>query len=317
VVNQGDWIHFQWTGSNTNPGNNAGQGTAGTDRSNIVMLRKYGNAWNPDPALSALLGPFNGSDPVWNNEQVTFLSNWKLSYPTRITSDGLDFLGLSYDAKKALAIGGVYSPYFDSAPQQMVNAGVYNYLCTRNNAFTNRGQKAQINVMPVENAAALMVTQSAATAQLIAPSGNAWIRYAPDPLGLTTNTQLIIQDMGDGVVLVTPYLFDVVPGQKVMLDMTYTSRPLTNTYIYESDTAGFNGNEQTSAKASGGVVSLSITHGGYYHVEQPAAASAVAGLVIGVMAAIGLGGFGYYQLKRRFHIRDKKHIAIAQEAPPA
>ena len=32
-------VFFRWTGSNTNPNNNAGQGKAGTDRSNIVLLR--------------------------------------------------------------------------------------------------------------------------------------------------------------------------------------------------------------------------------------------------------------------------------------
>jgi hypothetical protein len=37
---QGDCIHFQWTGSNTNPNNNDGQGKQGTDRSNIVLLEK-------------------------------------------------------------------------------------------------------------------------------------------------------------------------------------------------------------------------------------------------------------------------------------
>mmetsp|Transcript_24311 Transcript_24311/g.72639 ORF Transcript_24311/g.72639 Transcript_24311/m.72639 type:complete len:1418 (-) Transcript_24311:1276-5529(-) len=37
-VARGDCIHFQWTGSNTNPNNNDGQGKQGTDRSNIVLL---------------------------------------------------------------------------------------------------------------------------------------------------------------------------------------------------------------------------------------------------------------------------------------
>lgn len=37
-VSRGDCIHFQWTGSNTNPNNNDGQGKQGTDRSNIALL---------------------------------------------------------------------------------------------------------------------------------------------------------------------------------------------------------------------------------------------------------------------------------------
>ena len=38
-VAEGDCIHFQWTGSNTNPDNNDGQGKQGTDRSNIALLQ--------------------------------------------------------------------------------------------------------------------------------------------------------------------------------------------------------------------------------------------------------------------------------------
>jgi hypothetical protein len=39
-VSQGECIHFQWTGSNTNPHNNDGQGQQGSDRSNIALLEK-------------------------------------------------------------------------------------------------------------------------------------------------------------------------------------------------------------------------------------------------------------------------------------
>merc|ERR1719203_2338863 len=35
----GEYVHFQWTGSNTNPNNNDGQGKRGTDRSNMVAQR--------------------------------------------------------------------------------------------------------------------------------------------------------------------------------------------------------------------------------------------------------------------------------------
>jgi len=39
TIQQGDFLHFAWQGSNTNPNNNDGQGKQGTDRSNIVPLR--------------------------------------------------------------------------------------------------------------------------------------------------------------------------------------------------------------------------------------------------------------------------------------
>eukprot|EP00056_Hartaetosiga_gracilis_P013768 m.231079 g.231079 ORF g.231079 m.231079 type:complete len:1329 (-) comp13895_c4_seq1:92-4078(-) len=37
-VREGDCVHFQWTGSNTNPNHNDGQGKQGTDRSNVAIL---------------------------------------------------------------------------------------------------------------------------------------------------------------------------------------------------------------------------------------------------------------------------------------
>ncbi|KAK3753992.1 hypothetical protein QZH41_009267, partial [Actinostola sp. cb2023] len=49
VVSDGDLVHFQWTGSNTNDRNNAGQGLRGTDRSNVVPI-KYGEWGRNYPA---------------------------------------------------------------------------------------------------------------------------------------------------------------------------------------------------------------------------------------------------------------------------
>merc|ERR1712146_772577 len=37
-MSSSDYVHIQWTGSNPNPNGNDGQGTAGTDRSNIVQI---------------------------------------------------------------------------------------------------------------------------------------------------------------------------------------------------------------------------------------------------------------------------------------
>ena len=41
-VRVGDYIHFQWTGCDTNPQNQAGEGTDQTDRSNIVQIADIG-----------------------------------------------------------------------------------------------------------------------------------------------------------------------------------------------------------------------------------------------------------------------------------
>ena len=36
---KGDYVHFQWTGADTYPRNNDGEGTCGTDRSNVILQR--------------------------------------------------------------------------------------------------------------------------------------------------------------------------------------------------------------------------------------------------------------------------------------
>ena len=42
--------------------------------------------------------------------------------------------------------------YFDLGPRKITSMGIYRYLCTRNNNFTNRSQKGKITV--VEDAVA-------------------------------------------------------------------------------------------------------------------------------------------------------------------
>ena len=41
------------------------------------------------------------------------------------------------------------SPYFDLGPRKVDQVGTYHYVCTRNNDFTNRDQKARIMVSPM------------------------------------------------------------------------------------------------------------------------------------------------------------------------
>lgn len=37
--------------------------------------------------------------------------------------------------------------YFDLGPRKVTRTGVYHYLCTRNNNFTNRSQKGRISLV--------------------------------------------------------------------------------------------------------------------------------------------------------------------------
>ncbi|XP_065067104.1 protein DD3-3-like [Rhopilema esculentum] len=137
-LGEGDYIHFQWTGSNTNPGNNDGQGLAGTDRSNVILLEKQKYAE----------GNFRGAGTKYGH----FGNN----YPQRV--DKVTWLGLSRQDLNSLALllpgqyGGEMSElddagtYFDLGPRKVTGIGTYFYMSTRNNNFSNRSQKGKIVV---------------------------------------------------------------------------------------------------------------------------------------------------------------------------
>ena len=72
----------RWTGSNTNPNNNDGQGKAGTDRNNVVLLR--GPQYKEDTPESGTYG------------------HWGNNYPEHL--DESEFLGLSRDDLQHLSI---------------------------------------------------------------------------------------------------------------------------------------------------------------------------------------------------------------------
>lgn len=140
-VNEGDRIHIQWTGSDDNPGNNAGEGEAGTDRSNIILLS--GPKYQAVIDAKADLGHKYG--------------HWANNYPVNINNGS--FLGLGhYDLSKLVHAGSYVGgdieqldengPNFDLDQRQCNKPGVYRYMCTRNNNFTNRGQKGVVIVHP-------------------------------------------------------------------------------------------------------------------------------------------------------------------------
>lgn len=83
--------------------------------------------------------------------------HWGRSYPQHLDHENT-FLGFSREDRQALAVldniqnGGEMSElddagtYFDLGPRKVTSTGIYHYLCTRNNNFTNRSQKGKVIV---------------------------------------------------------------------------------------------------------------------------------------------------------------------------
>jgi hypothetical protein len=160
----GDCVHFAWTGSNTNPNNNDGQGKQGTDRSNMVVLRTdqydkvdYSNfEWD--------MGFDNGEADV-GSKGNSYPSYVKQPEGYIIPDQFIDelvteaFGGMPEDILTALATTRKY-PHdfgnmeelddagtgFNMAPQKVTKQGCWNYMSTRNNNFSNRAQKGKFCV---------------------------------------------------------------------------------------------------------------------------------------------------------------------------
>jgi len=138
-VKTGDYVHFQWTGCDTNPAGNAGEGTAGTDRANIIQLKAYADSYpvtddwisaNPDKVL------FKDTDMRMNFGYLG-QTNCLASSTNANNQDPSNCFKLN----RAPA-------YFDGG-LVLINStdtGLYYYMASRNNNFSNRGHKAAIGI---------------------------------------------------------------------------------------------------------------------------------------------------------------------------
>jgi len=141
-VRQSDMIHFQWTGCDTNPAGNAGEGTDQTDRSNIVQISYMDSSY---PASDDWL---KQNTPMFETPE---LRRWMmllgqtncLSYEALKAKNTNN--NIEQDLQNCMKLNGG-TPYFDGGLVRMNKTGTFYYMSSRNNNFTNRGQKAQLVV---------------------------------------------------------------------------------------------------------------------------------------------------------------------------
>lgn len=137
-MEEGDYVHIQWDGSNDNPGNNAGQGTAGTDRHNIMTVtnKKFSEGATGDKEPANTHGQFG------------------TNYPAKLKND--PFLGQTFTLEELLILAqmppgnelNAGATYVNMPPKQLKSSGCWHYMCSRNNNFTNRSQKGKVCVKP-------------------------------------------------------------------------------------------------------------------------------------------------------------------------
>jgi len=149
IVNIGDYVHFQWTGCNTNP-NYAGEGTQGTDRSNIVQvadrMKNYPMNFNSQTMFNtpgkawemAHLNQYGGVICTTVDQQNCCKSK------TMLDQDN----NRDQNPQNCAKLNGPVA-YFDGGVERMTAAGSYYYMSTRNNNFSNRSQKGTLEVTSI------------------------------------------------------------------------------------------------------------------------------------------------------------------------
>ncbi len=165
-----DLVHLQWTGSNTHNNNgagDAGQGKSGSDRSNFVLLDEINENypldfdetyfWSDIDLVGYVNGAFNLSDNTQSYvTQFTRATDAKKDLSLYMSSSGYyqcytntTCAGKSLQAQTALDNDMNNAPAsFPGALIKFKASGVtYNFMASRNNAFSNRNQNGYIKVL--------------------------------------------------------------------------------------------------------------------------------------------------------------------------
>jgi len=146
-VRLNDYIHFQWTGCDTNPANNAGEGTDQTDRSNIVQMVDPSESM---PADDKWLGD---NTPLFDTKQLrqrfSYLGQTDCpTYEELLAANDQNENDADQDPDNCFKLNAAPA-YFDGGLVQMNHTGLFYYMSTRNHNFSNRDQKGSILVEAV------------------------------------------------------------------------------------------------------------------------------------------------------------------------
>jgi len=145
----GDYIHFQWTGCDTNPAGNAGEGTDQTDRSNMVQLQ---SASSSIPATDAWCNSHSSKvlfeNPATRLRFATLDQQNCMLNSAILSSNGNNQGNADQDVRNCGLLNAA-SQYFDGGVLKMNKTGTFLYMNTRNHNFSNRDQKGIIYVVPL------------------------------------------------------------------------------------------------------------------------------------------------------------------------
>jgi plastocyanin/cbb3-type cytochrome oxidase subunit 3 len=302
-VKSGDYVHIQWTGSNTNPNNNAGEGRAGSDRSNIVALRPRVYYEGQTTTFPTTYGQWGGNYPanLINDTQVQDERAWR-------------FLGLSRDDLEKLAIlknmqygGSMYKlddagTYFDLGPRQITQTGTYHYLCTRNNNFSNRSQKGKIVVSTEGIASGILDSNGGSVSGY-----NVEVSAAPGALNGVVTVRLTnspshpnasIDSGGNPFTTVSPIDLPLNPGQKIKVSIPFNKNPVGTAKVYQA-TSVDGEFVRMDAEIKGTTATVETDKGGVFVVKNPNNYGAIFGTLFACLFVIALIAYFVYRRQKQ------------------
>jgi len=154
-IYKNDFVHFQWTGCDKNPAGNAGEGTAQTDRSNIVQIEGISKS---KPASKNWLNSHTKLFPSAHLrkrmamlDQPTDDPTLCKDFDTLLAENDNNENTAEQDTENCMKLNAA-TEYFDGGVHKMADSATFYYMSSRNNNFSNRDQKGSMvvaNVLPV------------------------------------------------------------------------------------------------------------------------------------------------------------------------
>lgn len=161
-ITRADYIHFQWTGSDHNPTNQAGNGLDQTDRSNMVPVK-------PGKGQAQGQSRRNYPDLIDNSKVFKSTLAFQLAHqnqPAICTTTGQtdcckpdppatgNHNNNQQDEQNCNYLN-LAAPLFDGGVVRPSSTGTFYFMSTRNNDFTNRSQKMTLKVTELLSPVAL------------------------------------------------------------------------------------------------------------------------------------------------------------------
>jgi hypothetical protein len=141
----GDYIHFQWTGCDTNPAGNAGEGRDGTDRCNMVQLATLADSIPAtDEWIDANTPLFEGKPLRYHMASLGQTDCYDYEKLKQIHGENNEN-AIETDDHNCMKLNAAPA-YFDGGLIRVNLTGEFHYMSSRNNNFSNRGQKGTIIV---------------------------------------------------------------------------------------------------------------------------------------------------------------------------